>query len=282
VELQSVILDGRSQPIRLEGREITLPIRPGEQQVKVVWQQAQGLETRFQTPEVDLGAPSVNASIELVLAEDRWILFLGGPPLGPAVQFWGVLPVLLLAAILLSRLSLTPLRLHHWLLLGIGLTQSPVWVPVLVVGWLLVLGWRARIEFDIPIWRFNLTQFALALLSLLALGLLFDAVAEGLMGAPQMQIAGNGSQVGFGPAQLNWYQDRLAGPLPQAWAFSAPMLLYRLLMLAWALWLAFALLRWLKWGWDCYSTHGLWRKIAWPAPRPPRHKSRPGERGAGD
>jgi hypothetical protein len=41
---------------------------------------------------------------------------------------------------------------------------------------------------------------------------------------------------------------------------TVPIFVYRLLMLAWALWLAFALLRWLKWGWGCYTTHGLWRK----------------------
>ena len=34
---------------------------------------------------------------------------------------------------------------------------------------------------------------------------------------------------------------------------------YRLLMLAWALWLAFALLGWLRWGWQCLASDGLWR-----------------------
>jgi len=36
---------------------------------------------------------------------------------------------------------------------------------------------------------------------------------------------------------------------------------YRLLMLAWALWLAFALLGWLRWGWQCFSRNGLWKKV---------------------
>ena len=34
---------------------------------------------------------------------------------------------------------------------------------------------------------------------------------------------------------------------------------YRLLMLAWALWLAAALIRWLKWGWDQFSSVTLWK-----------------------
>jgi hypothetical protein len=36
---------------------------------------------------------------------------------------------------------------------------------------------------------------------------------------------------------------------------------YRLLMLAWSLWLALALLGWLKWGWCSLGKEGLWRKV---------------------
>ncbi|MCP5449520.1 MAG: hypothetical protein H6972_02865 [Gammaproteobacteria bacterium] len=72
-----------------------------------------------------------------------------------------------------------------------------------------------------------------------------------------MQVVGNGSSAW----QLNWYQDRIAGPLPTASVISVPLLLYRGLMLAWALWLAFALLRWLGWGWQCFSAGGLWRRL---------------------
>ena len=50
--------------------------------------------------------------------------------------------------------------------------------------------------------------------------------------------------------------------LATAWVLSVPLLVYRLLMLLWSLWLAFALLRWLKWGWQAYSTHGLWRTVS--------------------
>ncbi len=46
---------------------------------------------------------------------------------------------------------------------------------------------------------------------------------------------------------LNWYQDRSASTLPQAWVVSVPLMVYRVLMLLWALWLAFSLLKWLTW-----------------------------------
>ena len=48
---------------------------------------------------------------------------------------------------------------------------------------------------------------------------------------------------------------------------SVPLLVYRLFMLAWALWLALALLRWARWIWDCFTQGGLWR--SWPRRMPP-------------
>jgi hypothetical protein len=128
--------------------------------------------------------------------------------------------------------------------------------------------------------RFNATQVALFLLTLVALVMLFQAVKHGLLGYPQMQISGNDSSA----YDLHWYQDRSAAALPQAWILSVPLWVYRGLMLAWALWLAFALLRWLRWGWDCVSAGGLWKSkpaadmVLRPAPgqAPPGPASTPG------
>jgi hypothetical protein len=36
------------------------------------------------------------------------------------------------------------------------------------------------------------------------------------------------------------------------------VLAYRVLMLAWSMWMAFALIDWLKWGWGCFSKDRLW------------------------
>ena len=47
---------------------------------------------------------------------------------------------------------------------------------------------------------------------------------------------------------------------------SVPLLVYRVAMLLWALWIAFALLRWLRWGFRAFIQGGLWRK----PPRPLR------------
>jgi hypothetical protein len=103
----------------------------------------------------------------------------------------------------------------------------------------------------------------LATLTLVALIELFAAVQQGLLGSPDMQIAGNRSSANA----LNWYQDRSGVELPRAWVFSAPLVVYRLMMLAWALWLAFALVGWLRWGWQCFSRQGLWREIKIDIPK---------------
>ncbi len=257
-ELQSVTINGQTQPIRQEGSAVTLPLTPGVQEIQLVWREARGIVTRFDTPQVDVGAASVNTQIELTVPDERWILFLGGPRVGPAVLFWGVLLVILLVAAGLGRVPLTPLKIWHWILLGLGLSQVPVWLALLVAGWLLALGWRERTLIAQDNSRyFNLRQVVLAVWTLFAMAGLIYAVRTGLLGHPDMQIIGNGSS----STLLRWYQDRSAAMLPQAWVLSVPLMAYRFLMLAWALWLAYALLGWLRWGWTCYSKDGLWHRL---------------------
>jgi len=255
VELQSVILDGVAQPIRQESGKVTLPLSPGTQHASLSFRSALGIGTLFRTPALDLAAPAVNTRLNVSLGQDRWALLIGGPRLGPAVLFWGVLLVVVLIAIGLGRIDFTPLRTWHWILLGVGLTQTSIGEAVIIVGWLLALGGRARLKGDGNRVWFNFVQIMLGVLTLLALTTLFNAVKHGLLGLPEMQITGNGSSAW----DLNWYQDRSDAALPQAWVLSAPMWAYRGLMLAWALWLAFALLRWLRWGWECFGQGGLWK-----------------------
>jgi hypothetical protein len=256
--LQAVAIDGTTQPLRLEGSTLKLPIVPGKQELLVSWREPRGVSARFSTSAVDVGLPGVNGSVQMSVPQDRWILLLGGPRVGPAILFWGVVIALVFIAFALARSGLTPLRWHHWVLLGLGLTQAPLEMSLIVVGWLLALGLRRRFSDRYTGNRlFNFGQVVLALWTLAALVSLFWAVQQGLLGTPEMQIAGNGSSAG----SLNWYQDRTAPQLPRAWVLSVPLLVYKLLMLAWALWLAYALLKWLHWGWLAFSDGGYWRRL---------------------
>lgn len=251
--LQSVTINGQLQPIRQEGRKLTLPVNPGKQDIALTWQQATGIVGILNTPDVDLGIASVNSRLNIGLGQDRWVLLTLGPRFGPAVLFWGVLLVIVILAVALGKIPLTPLKYWQWFLLLLGLSQIAIEAAGLVIGWLMLLGWRKQAA-DIESRYFNLLQVLIAGLTLLALGLLFLAVEQGLLGSPEMQITGNQSSA----FNLNWYQDRSAATLPVATVISVPLIVYRILMLAWSLWLAVSLLNWLKWGWSCFSSGRLW------------------------
>ena len=262
-DLQAVAIDGRSQAIRQEGQTVTLPLVPGAQTMQLSWRQRSGIATRFVSPAVRMGVASVNAETRIVMPTDRWSLAFSGPRMGPAILFWSLLAVFAVFAVALGRTRWTPLRAGHWFLLGIGLTQVPIAWAAIVVGWLVAFGWRRQHVLEEEV-AFNLVQLILALWTVIALGTLFLAIQQGLLGLPEMQIVGNGSNAHL----LRWYQDRASEDLPRARVLSVPLFAYRLAMLAWALWLAQALLGWLRWSWTCFSTGGLWRGHRKAAPRP--------------
>jgi hypothetical protein len=260
--LQSVHIDNRSLPVQQDGRWVTFPLQPGDQNVAVAWKSLTPFRLFHRTPEIKIGEGAVNAKIRVSMPARRWILLTGGPRWGPAVLFWSYLAVVALAALGLSRVSITPLKGWQWLLLGLGLTQVPVVMSLFVVGWLLAMGLKERRSAPEHWLAFNAMQFGMIVLTLFSLICLFEAIHAGLIGQPEMQIAGNGST----EAVLNWTQDRVATLMPRPWVVSLPLWVYRSLMLAWSLWLALSLLAWLKWGWQCYAKDGLWRK------KPPKPK----------
>lgn len=267
-QLQAVSINGELHPIRQDGRKVTLPVPPGRQNVSLTWRQMRGIRTLFRVPQTSLGTPSANATVRMAMPRDRWTLFVGGPRLGPAVLFWSYLLVSLLVSFGLGQISLTPLKWYHWFLLSLGLTQIPVTMSLIIVGWLLLLGWRGRngLRLDGP-W-FNIVQIVLISVTLFAVAGLVMSIQQGLLGHPRMQISGNGSN----SLDLIWYQDRAADRLPRPYAISGPILVYRLAMLAWALWLAQAMLGWLRWGWGRFGEGGFWRpseKKRQPPPPPP-------------
>ncbi|MCC6274144.1 MAG: hypothetical protein IT572_11840, partial [Deltaproteobacteria bacterium] len=263
--LQSVQINGAAQPIRQEGLKVTLPLVPGSQRVDLNWQQPLALKAYFKTPALKLGTASVNAELQIHLPSNRWVLFTGGLRVGPAVLFWSLLAVLLLVSIGLGRSGLSPLKTHQWILLGLGLTQVPIWASIIVAGWILALGYRERKPLA-GNFSFDLFQILLVAWTLAALIVIFVSIHQGLLGMPDMQIAGNGSSSTF----LRWYKDRTGDALPQVWVISVPLFCYRLAMLAWALWLALALLRWLRWAWASLTEGGAWRALRVKrAPTPP-------------
>jgi hypothetical protein len=162
---------------------------------------------------------------------------------------------------LLRRIPASPLRGWQWALLALGLTQVPAIAALVVVGWFFVLAWRGRYKPE-GVWAHNFLQLGLAAWTAMALAALYEAVQQGLLFRPDMQVAGSGS----GDTYLRWYADRTAGGLLEAGIVSAPLWVWKVAMLLWSLWLATSLVRWLPWAWRSYSSGGLWKR----RPRAPK------------
>ncbi len=259
-ELLDANRDGQSINLALRDGKLSLPLLPGEHDYTLRLREPRGVAARTRTPSFALHAPVANIDLALQLPQDRWVLWTWGPTTGPAVLYWSQLVVLLLAAWLLARYAPTPLRFRHWLLLGLGFSAFAWSAYALVVAWLILLGLRARSmpSEQLGSTKFNLLQLGLALLTLLALVVLIAAVPKGLLGLPDMHVAGNGSDAW----NLGWFADQSANVLPDAGVLSVSLWVYKLAMLAWALWLANALIGWLRWAFDAWTRGGYWRKSA--------------------
>ena len=259
-EVLSVTRDGEALNLRpLEGR-LNLPLRPGVQRFDIRFRDSEGVALHNITPSIELGLPAANVNLQLNLPQDRWVLFTRGPRLGPAVLYWGELLVLVLVAFALSRLRWAPLKLHEWLLLGIGFSTFSWLALLVVVAWLFAVAWRDRnaVPFagtGLNGMGFNLAQIGLVVLTLAAALALVAAIPYGLLGTPDMHIRGNGSSA----HALNWFADQSADALPRGSAVTVPLWLYRAAMLAWALWLAITVLRWAGWGFRAWTRGGYWR-----------------------
>ena len=255
-ELLEASRDGEAVNLSVRNGKLGLPLLPGEHDYRVRLREPHGVAARLRTPAFALDAPAANIAAELDLPQDRWVLWTWGPTTGPAVLYWSQLVVLLLVAWLLARYAPTPLRFRHWLLLGLGFSAFAWGAYALVVAWLILLGLRARWTPPERARGFNPAQLGLALLTVLALLVLVAAVPKGLLGVPDMHVAGNGSDAW----QLRWFADQGTGVLPAGGVLSVSLWWYKLAMLAWALWLAFALIGWLQWAFGAWTHGGYWRQ----------------------
>ena len=256
-EASTLTRDGQAIPVRKDGDQVIVPLQPGRQRVVVGWKSNMPLGFRARAEGVRLPVESANIDTSIHVPDDRWVLWASGPLQGPAVRFWVILISSLLAACVLGRIADSPLHTIEWMLLAIGLTQIPLPVALVVIGWLFFLRWRGSESFRrLPAWAHNFLQVFLIGLTLASLGIFIAIVAAGLLGNPEMFISGNGSS----RTVLNWYQARCDTLLPQPDCLSVSIWWYRFLMLVWALWLAASLIRWLRWAWQQFSSGACFRK----------------------
>jgi len=252
--LSKLDIDNHEQLTSATNGVVKIPLHPGSQNVAINWKQEDGLHMLTKTPDFALENGSSNQSISMEIPYNRWILWLGGPKVGPSILLWGMLLVMALVAYGLGRTRLTPLKSYEWILLSLGICTLSMWTFILFAAWLLALSQRGKLSSIGKPWHFKLLQLGLFLFSIIALTTLVTTLPDGLLSSPDMHIVGNNSY----STNLNWYQDYSDADFPKAWVISLPLWTYKMVILLWSLWLAASLLKWLRWGWQQLSYHGLW------------------------
>lgn len=256
-ELLNLSIDGRPLNLKPEAGVLTLPIKPGTQMVNLSWREDLGVGVVSRTPDLDLQLDAANVSLHLALPQDRWLLRLTGPAVGPAVLYWSALIVLLALGYGLGRSGRALLPVRAWMLLVLGFSTLS-YIPLLIVA-IAFIALDARRRY-LPgawgKWRFDLTQLGLAALALMAFVALVLAIPAGLLGSPDMHVAGSANY-----GELAWLADRSSGLLPTASAISLPMWAYKALMLGFALWLAWALIGWIRLAWAALTTGSGWMRL---------------------
>jgi hypothetical protein len=217
----------------------------------------------YAMPRVGLAGAAVNVTQRLTVPPERWLILTRGPAWGPAVLFWPYLLFVLVVALVLARVPVSPLTSRQWTLLGVGLSVLPALAALVVAAFVFALTLRGRRP-PRNVFAFDALQLLLAAWALVSLGILYVAIHQGLLFRPDMQVAGGSSS----DTLLAWYADRVDGQLPAAGVLSLPLWGYRVVMLLWALWLAASLVQGVGPAWLAFGEGGLWRPIL-RARRPP-------------
>jgi hypothetical protein len=256
--LQQLRIDNVEQAGRVEDGKVWLSIAPGAHNVVMSMTVADPLRGLVQSPAIGLGVAAVNHTIEWHVPGSRWLWWASSDGHGPAVLFWSMIVMVILMALILSILPSSPMGAVGWLLLLLGLSQRPLLVGAFVAVWLLALSWRGGFAHQLEklsARKFNLLQVTLVAISVAAVPVLVFSVYRGLLGQPNMVVMGNGSSQSL----LRFFADRSDDQLPRATLFTVPMLAWRVVMLAWSLWLATSLVRWLRIGAKNLQVGGFWR-----------------------
>ncbi len=253
--LTSVSIDGGDVPLALDGSRLLLPLVPGEIDYTVVWTSEDGLATRQPFAAPGFASPAHNLTTTVRMPQDRWVLLLGGPTLGPAMLYWGLALVMVVLALAVARVPGSIVSTTDAVLLALGLSVCSLPAAVLMLLWVLALAARPALMARLKGSRLkNLLQVAGMLLGAVAVIALVISVPLALLSSPDMRIEGNGSSSYF----YRWFVDVLQDEASPPWVLSVPMWVYRAAMLGWSLWLAFALIRWVRDAWAAYSQTGLW------------------------
>ncbi|MEO6277856.1 hypothetical protein [Roseateles sp.] len=254
-ELLGVTINNAALALQLRDGALALPLTPGAQRTVIRWRQPEGMGAWWRHEGLALGLPGVNDALQLHVPEDRIVLAVGGPLIGPAVLIWGALAMALVLAWLAPRGLPGLMGRPAWLVLALGVAPVSLGSLALLAAWFGALEARRRWSAGSSHRALRIAvQLLLVLLTFGAIGALLEVLRTGLLGYPNLLVAGPGSSSYL----LGWMNDRFTEHTASAWVLSAPVWLYRALMLGWALWLAASLLKWVSWAWAAFSAGGAW------------------------
>ncbi len=253
----NLMINGKQQFDPAKQNKVRLPIKPGENSFKITWQQDWKRSFSEKVPSITTDLQGVNVNQHFVVGQ-RWLLWANGPAWGPAILMWGKLFFAFILAIILAWRPWAPLNTWQWFLLLAGLAQHHPTVWVISILWFAAFAVRQLYWHKVKsIMLFNLGQLALVGGTVIFLIFFTYIVQSNLLSSVDMQVSGNHSNTG----QLKWYVDHLdfSQGSDHIMVYSAPMWLWRVLMLIWALWFASQLFAWLKWAWRSLNHKGSWR-----------------------
>jgi hypothetical protein len=259
--VESVMRDGSTQAIDRDGQALRLAIPPGKHTFEIAWRSDASMALFFQTPEVDLGLPSVNHQVGWDLSGSRrWIAWLSGPAQGPVIHWGFVLLALAFVAWRLGKSGFAPLRAHQWFLLCLCLLLVSDGPAIGIMACLLGLGWRNRCS--LPPSHYNAGQIAAGVgLGLCLVAWFIDFTNLRFMRPPTTLTGGSGPL-----DALVWSQDRVAGILPRPWMVSLPAWAYHAILLLLGICLAMQVPRLAPFVWNSFKHEGLWKRPTLTAP----------------
>lgn len=234
-----------------DGKDIEVQLHPGPQHVELEFEQPVEMTWLSKTPLLSIPGEASNIALSYQLPRDRWLIYLDGPELGAAMVYWGVLIVVIAIALMLptiaNRLDLAvPVSILGWLLIGLGLSTVNTYGALVLIAFFFgvaALDKHHAVLTASKRWR-QLILILVFILTLVAAWVVVATIPSGLLSTPNMTVVGNGSSGHL----FKYYQDVTVNEqVPIVEVYSLPMWIYRVVMLAWSLWMAQRLLVWAKW-----------------------------------
>lgn len=266
-ELQSLNVDGTERSNRsLEEGKLTVDIPEGESEVSLRWQQSWSPFLFDELPAVELDAPAANVRVGLSYnsATTPLVLATGGPDWGTYSLLWLEILGLIVAGLVLGRLSAVPLNSWEWMLFGAGLmlTAGYAYTIMLVFATFVAFGLRPKLDVvrdESSTAGFNAIQVLLVCLVVWSVVEILAAGFANFFATPD-EIGNLGLMtMWYDPSTISWYVNATSGVLPRPWVLGVPTWTWKLFGVAWAGWIVWRLPSWSSWIWERFTEGGVYR-----------------------